>query len=212
MSNLEQMPVTALHGVGARMAEKLARIGVVSVQDMLFHLPLRYVDRTRITPIGSLQVNTEVVIEGVIKGTDIVPGRRRSLMCKVQDHSGVATLRFFHFSQAQRDNLASGGRVRCFGELRYGRAGLEMYHPEYQFVDAAPPALAQTLTPIYPAGEGLTQQRLRKLAAQALEKLAAGELAELLPSTLCGQSALSLADALHLLHAPPSELTKKPLL
>ncbi|HBD11348.1 MAG TPA: ATP-dependent DNA helicase RecG [Porticoccaceae bacterium] len=207
MSNLEQMPVTALHGVGARMAEKLARIGVVSVQDMLFHLPLRYVDRTRITPIGSLQVNTEVVIEGVIKGTDIVPGRRRSLMCKVQDHSGVATLRFFHFSQAQRDNLASGGRVRCFGELRYGRAGLEMYHPEYQFVDAAPPALAQTLTPIYPAGEGLTQQRLRKLAAQALEKLAAGELAELLPSTLCGQSALSLADALHLLHAPPSDVS-----
>ncbi len=174
---------------------------------MLFHLPLRYVDRTRITPIGSLQANTEVVIEGVIKGTDIVPGRRRSLMCKVQDHSGVATLRFFHFSQAQRDNLASGGRVRCFGELRYGRAGLEMYHPEYQFVDAAPPALAQTLTPIYPAGEGLTQQRLRKLAAQALEKLAAGELAELLPSTLCGQSALSLADALRLLHAPPSDVS-----
>lgn len=207
MSNLEQMPVTALHGVGARMAEKLARIGVVSVQDMLFHLPLRYVDRTRITPIGSLQANTEVVIEGVIKGTDIVPGRRRSLMCKVQDHSGVATLRFFHFSQAQRDNLASGGRVRCFGELRYGRAGLEMYHPEYQFVDAAPPALAETLTPIYPAGEGLTQQRLRKLAAQALEKLAAGELAELLPSTLCGQSALSLADALRLLHAPPSDVS-----
>ena len=207
MSNLEQMPVTALRGVGARMAEKLARIGVVSVQDMLFHLPLRYVDRTRITPIGSLQANTEVVIEGVIKGTDIVPGRRRSLMCKVQDHSGVATLRFFHFSQAQRDNLASGGRVRCFGELRYGRAGLEMYHPEYQFVDAAPPALAETLTPIYPAGEGLTQQRLRKLAAQALEKLAAGELAELLPSTLCGQSALSLADALRLLHAPPSDVS-----
>ena len=207
MSNLEQMPVTALHGVGARMAEKLARIGVVSVQDMLFHLPLRYVDRTRITPIGSLQANTEVVIEGVIKGTDIVPGRRRSLMCKVQDHSGVATLRFFHFSNVQRDNLAPGGRVRCFGELRYGRAGLEMYHPEYQFVDAAPPALAETLTPIYPAGEGLTQQRLRKLAAQALEKLAAGELAELLPSTLCGQSALSLADALRLLHAPPSDVS-----
>ena len=135
---LDQLPVTRLKGVGTQLAMKLARLRIHSVQDLLFHLPIRYLDRTRITPIGALQPNSDVVIEGDIRGCDLAFGRRRSLICRVQDHTGIITLRFFHFSTAQRQNLARGGKLRCFGEVRAGSTGLEMYHPEYQFLDENP--------------------------------------------------------------------------
>lgn len=139
MAALDQMPVTQLRGVGVQMRAKLARVGIATVQDVLFHLPLRYEDRTRITLIGSLQPNTGVVIEGEIRGADVVYGRRRSLICKLQDSTGLVTLRFFHFNAAQRTNLATGVRLRCFGEVRRGSAGLELYHPEYQFLSDKTP-------------------------------------------------------------------------
>ncbi len=161
--------LTALRGVGPQLAARLARIGIHSVQDLLFHLPLRYQDRTRITPIAALRPGTEAVIEGEVLGADIVLGRRRSLLCKLADRSGVATLRFFHFSAAQQRALIRGLRLRCFGEARVGPAGIELVHPEYGVLDpAAPPVLEDSLTPIYPAGDGVTQPRLRQLIGQAL--------------------------------------------
>ena len=211
MTALDQIPVTALRGIGAKMRDKLARIGITTVQDILFHLPLRYMDRTRPTPIGSLQPNTEVVIEGEIKGTDVVYGRRRSLMCKVQDGTGVVTLRFFHFGASQRNNLVVNATIRCFGEVRRGSAGLELYHPEYQFLaDSSPEALAQHLTPVYPASEGLTQHRLRTIATQALALTNASNLSELLPTGVVPTDFVqkqqsSLADALQFLHHPPTD-------
>lgn len=209
MTNLDQIPVGNLRGIGAQMRDKLAHVGIATIQDVLFHLPLRYMDRTRISPIAGLQGNTEVVIEGEIRGTDIVFGRRRSLICKVQDGTGLITLRFFHFTAAQRNNLSSGTRIRCYGEVRRGSAGLELYHPEYQLLDGQnPKPLAQHLTPVYPASEGLTQYRLRSIAEQALALLGDHNLSELLPGSVAGSAdvkpQISLAEALRFLHQPPA--------
>ena len=102
------------------MAEKLALLGIERVQDLLFHLPLRYQDRTRISPIAALQEGADVVTEGEIRLADIVYGRRRSLVCRLQDGTGTLTLRFFHFSAAQKNCLVPGARLRCFGEVRRG--------------------------------------------------------------------------------------------
>ena len=190
------------------LAEKLHKLGLFTVQDLLFHLPLRYIDRTKITAIGGVQPLTEVVIEGEVRGSDIVFGRRRSLVCRVQDHSGLITLRFFHFNHAQQQSLQAGSKIRCFGEVRRGKSGLEMYHPEYQLLNQAqPPALAETLTPIYPATEGVTQQRIRDLCGQALTLLQRHGIEDWLPAGLAAsnphQNNYALVDALHLLHNPP---------
>ena len=210
---LDQQPVTRLRGIGPQIEEKLERLNIRTVQDVLFHLPLRYMDRTRIMPIGALQPYSDVVVEGVIRGCDVVLGRRRSLVCKIQDNTGTLSLRFFHFSNAQKANLPIGATLRCFGEVRPGSAGLEMYHPEYQIVEGAiATPLARTLTPVYPATEGITQQRLRSVAAQALNLLKEGALPELLPPdflptsphTRRGEGAASLTDALRFLHQPPA--------
>src|SRR5690554_2607990 len=134
---LDQIAVTALKGVGVQLAGKLARIGIYSLQDLLFHLPLRYMDRTRVMPIGALQPNLNVVIEGEVRACDVVMGRRRSLMCRLQDDTGTLSLRFYHFSNAQKQRLTAGTRLRVFGETRRGSAGLEIYHPEYDLLDDA---------------------------------------------------------------------------
>jgi ATP-dependent DNA helicase RecG len=151
---------------------------------------------------------TEVVIEGEVRASDIVFGRRRSLVCRIQDHSGVVTLRFFHFNRAQQERLKPGTKLRCFGEVRRGKSGVELYHPEYQTLDQAnPPALEDKLTPIYPATEGITQSRIRDLCSQALERLKDQSIRELLPpdlgSSLRQELAYSLPQALRLLHNPP---------
>lgn len=203
--SLHSIGVEKLRGVGPLLSAKLQKLGLYSVQDLLFHLPLRYIDRTKITPIGGVQPLTEVVIEGEVRGSDVVFSRRRSLVCRVQDHSGLMTLRFFHFNQAQQQSLQPGTKLRCFGEVRRGKSGLEMYHPEYQLLNQAqPPALAETLTPIYPATEGVTQQRIRDLCGQALRLLEQHSIEDWLPAELVNShSNYSLVDALHLLHNPP---------
>ena len=203
--SLQSIGVEKLRGVGPLLAAKLQKLSLYTVQDLLFHLPLRYIDRTKITAIGGVQPLTEVVIEGEVRGSDVVFGRRRSLVCRIQDHSGLMTLRFFHFNQAQQQGLQPGTKLRCFGEVRRGKSGLEMYHPEYQLLNQAqPPALAETLTPIYPATEGVTQQRIRDLCGQALTLLEQHSIEDWLPAELANShSNYSLVDALHLLHNPP---------
>ena len=203
--SLQSIGVEKLRGVGPLLAAKLQKLGLYTVQDLLFHLPLRYIDRTKITAIGGVQPLTEVVIEGEVRGSDVVFGRRRSLVCRIQDHSGLMTLRFFHFNQAQQQGLQPGTKLRCFGEVRRGKSGLEMYHPEYQLLNQAkPPALAETLTPIYPATEGITQQRIRDLCSQALKQLDENGIEDWLPADLGNSSSnYSLVKALNLLHNPP---------
>lgn len=204
-------PVTALPGAGPRVAARCARLGIRSVRDLLFHLPLRYQDRTRLAPIGTLRPGAEAVIEGTIELTQVHYGRRRSLLARVSDGTGTLLLRFFHFSAAQQRALASGVRVRCFGEVRAGPTALEMVHPEYRCLrDGERAPLEVALTPIYPATEGLPQQRLRKLTDQALAALETdGELADealerLIAAALPGGERLpTLPRALSYVHRPP---------
>ncbi len=135
--SLDRVSINNLRGVGPQLSLKLNKLGLHSVQDLLFHLPLRYIDRTKITPIGGIQPQTEVVIEGEVRACDTVFGRRRSLVCRIQDQSGTTTLRFFHFNRAQQDRLQPGVLVRCFGEATRGKSGLEFHHPEYQHLHQA---------------------------------------------------------------------------
>ncbi|WP_137819067.1 ATP-dependent DNA helicase RecG [Pseudomonas sp. 2FG] len=207
MTELAAVSVTALKGVGAALAEKLARVGLESLQDVLFHLPLRYQDRTRIIPIGALRPGQDAVIEGVVAGADVLMGKRRSLLVRLQDGSGTLSLRFYHFSQAQKDGLKRGTQLRCYGEARPGASGLEIYHPEYRALNGHEPIpVEQTLTPIYPTTEGLTQQRLRQLSEQTLARLGPHSLPDWLPAELARDYRLGpLDEALRYLHRPPAD-------
>ena len=196
--------LTALRGVGAALAQRLEQLGVHAPSDLLFLLPLRYEDRTRLHPIGALLPGQRAVVEGEVLLSDINFRRRRQLLVRLSDNSGSITLRFFHFSNAQRDGLARGTRLRCFGEVRRGSLGLEMVHPEYRRISAEPEALAQTLTPIYPLTEGVTQARLRGLLHQVLATLNQSALPELLPPELVPSQELpTLRAALQFMHEPP---------
>lgn len=195
---------TALRGVGAATAAKLAAAGIHAVSDLLFVLPSRYEDRTRLTPLGALFPTQRAVVQGEVMLAEVGFRRRRQLLVRLADGTGSITLRFFHFSKAQQEGLARGTRIRCFGEARRGPAGLEMVHPEYRRIAAADEPLSQTLTPIYPATEGLSQGRQRMLVQQALGALAREPLAELLPAdVLAAQRLPTLEQALRFLHQPP---------
>lgn len=203
------MAVTELRGVGPRLAEKLAVLGITTVQDLLFHLPLRYQDRTRITPIGALLPGRDAVLEGEVRAADIAFGRRRSLVCRLQDNTGTVTLRFFHFSGAQQQQLKPGTRLRCYGEARRGASGLELYHPEYRVIEGAEPEpVAAALTPIYPSTEGFQQTSWRKLCGQALTLLSADSLVDHLPPPLPLAADVRLSDAVRYLHAPPPDASQ----
>ncbi len=207
-------PVTELKGVGTALSLKLERLGILSIQDLLLHLPLRYQDRTRVVPVGSLRPGDEVMIEGSVRAADIVQGRRRSLMCRVQDGTGTLSLRFFHFHAAQKNSLKPGTRLLCFGEARPGPGGLEMVHPEYKVLKGEGPAvMSEQLTPVYPLTEGLTQGRVRSLIALALEWMAKEGFEDLLPCALLQQWQLpSLTESLQYLHHPPVDADQSLLL
>ena len=206
MSRTEQRPVTALRGVGAALAEKLARLNVTRVADLLFVLPLRYEDRTHVTAIGALTPGVRAAVEGEVQLTEVAYRGRRQLLCRISDGSGMLTLRFFYFSGAQQANLARGTRIRCFGEVRRGPLGLEIVHPEYRRVTGAEAPLEDTLTPIYPLTEGVPQGRLRALIAEALRELERSPLRDFLAGSSTLPDGLpSLPEALAYLHRPPRE-------
>ncbi len=213
---LAQASVTRLKGVGPRNAERLAKIGVETVQDVLFHLPFRYQDRTRITPLGALRPGIQAVVEGVVEIADIRFGRRRSLLVRLADGTGAITLRFFNFSSLQKAALARGARLRCFGEVRNGPSTLEMVHPEYQRLNKGEEMqVEESLTPIYPTTEGMHQLTWRGMTEQALRILRQQPeaLAELLPSELLRELRMpELVEALILLHRPPVDADQTALL
>ena len=209
---LDAVPVTGFRGVGPAMAEKLAGIGIRSAQDVLFHLPFRYQDRTRLTPIGALQPGTEAVVAGEVVIADVVVRRRRSLLVRVADGTGSITLRFFHFGQTQVRQFERGARLQCFGEVRRGPGTLEMVHPEYRMrsPDDPPGSLEDTLTPFYPTTDGVQQGTLRRLTEQALARLDDSALVDWLPRSLVldkwpDPNLPELAAALRVVHRPPPE-------
>ena len=196
----EKQSVTTLKGVGPSLARKLQRLGIETLQDVLFHLPFRYEDRTRVTPVGAARAGETAVFEGNVVACDVTYGRRRSLLAYLQDDTGKIGLRFYHFSKAQHQNLKHAGTIRCFGEIRNGASGMEMYHPEYSNLSAAG-AMADSLTPIYPATEGISQSRYRNLVEQVLAQIDELALEELMPI----DSPYPLKEAITFLHQPPPE-------
>ncbi|HSZ08544.1 MAG TPA: ATP-dependent DNA helicase RecG, partial [Steroidobacteraceae bacterium] len=204
---IDLKPVTVLRGVGDSLATRLRTLGVETTQDLLFLLPLRYEDRTRVVPLGELRLGQRASVEGEVLLTELAFRGRRQLLCKIADGSGFLTLRFFYFTAQQQQGLARGARVRCFGEARRGPKGLEFVHPEYRRVDPhAPPAAEEHLTPIYPSTEGLTQGRLRLLVGQALEQSGAEDPKDLVPPAVLADSHLpNLREALRYVHRPPTD-------
>ncbi|GKT11539.1 MAG: ATP-dependent DNA helicase RecG [Thiomicrorhabdus sp.] len=202
---LAQQSLTALKGVGPKQVEKLHKLGLFVVEDMLFHLPLRYQDKTRLTDLDSVLVGSESLIEGEIFSQALTRGRRNSLLVKIQSPSGTfLTLRFFHFHHRQAQQFTRGKSIRVFGEVRSGPSGLEMVHPSYEFINPdQPSALEETLTPTYPTTEGLGQASILKLIKQAIVLLKQYPLTELLPQALLDSLQLPLLNqALLTLHEP----------
>jgi len=202
---LDSLPVSVLRGVGPKSAERLAAFGLETVQDVLFHLPRRYEDRTRIAPIGGLRFGDHVVIEAEVELAEIKFGRRRSLLVRVSDGTGSLLLRFFHFNKLQQQGFERGVRLRIYGEVRRGPVMLEMVHPEYQRLAEGETVITEDrLTPVYPTTEGLHQLTLRKLGEQAVSMLGAGRLPEWLPQALLAElNFTDLVSALRYVHRPP---------
>ena len=210
IDNLDTLPVTVLKGVGPRVAQRLERLRMRTVQDVLFHLPARYEDRTRVTPMGSVRPGEQAVVQGTVDLAEVRFGRRRSLLVRISDGTGALTLRFFHFNAAQQAGFERGRGIRCYGEVRAGAATAEMVHPEYRLVDPAVPIpVEEHLTPIYPATEGVHQLTLRALTEQALQYLntaGSGGLTDWLPASLASSFRLaSLPAALRYVHRPPPD-------
>jgi ATP-dependent DNA helicase RecG len=200
-------PVTTLRGVGDALALRLRALGVETTQDLLFLLPSRYEDRTRVIPLGELLPGQRAAVEGEVLLTEVAFRGRRQMLCRIADGSGFLTLRFFYFTTQQLNGLARGARIRCFGEARRGPQGLEIVHPEYRRVDSSAAKAAEDhLTPIYPSTDGLTQGRLRQLVGLALDQTAAQDFKDWLPAAVLEDLRLpSLRDALHYVHRPPAD-------
>ncbi|AKH63501.1 MULTISPECIES: ATP-dependent DNA helicase RecG [Photorhabdus] len=203
---LDAIPLTSLHGVGASQAAKLAKMGLINLQDLLLHFPLRYEDQTRLYTINDLLPGIHATVTGEILHTNVIFGRRRMMTCQISDGTGVLTLRFFNFSAAMKNNLAKGKQVVAYGEIKRGSQGAEIIHPEYKIQNyAGNVRLQETLTPIYPMTEGVRQAALRKLIEQALQLLDTCVINELLPGEL-SRSMISLPQALHTLHRPTPDI------
>jgi ATP-dependent DNA helicase RecG len=208
-AGLDQIPCTVLKGVGARVANYLKKLNIHNLQDLLFHLPLRYEDRTCSKPLNQLMLGEHVQVEGQVIQATVQEGRRKSLCCRISDERGFLTLRFFYFNSAQVNLLnRPGQRIQCYGEIRRGKIGYEMVHPEYHFLDHdSTLSIPDTLTPVYPTTEGLHQHTFRKITEQALQLLSQGALlTELLPQSLLDQFGfLDLVSAIHFVHRPPTQ-------
>jgi len=209
--NALNQPVGILTGIGAQTANRLQKLGLCTLQDLIFHLPLRYEDRTRVYPICSLKPGMSVLISGKVEFTDILPRGRKSLICRISDGTGFISLKFFHFSASQHNALKPGTSISCFAEVRYGFAGLEMVHPEYKVIANPDDCITETrLTPVYPLTEGLGQNVIRKAVRQALD-LCRQEpelLTDWIPESILKQYHYpSLADAIQTLHAPDESVS-----
>lgn len=194
--------VQQLQGVGAAAATLLEKLHIFSTDDLLFHLPRDYEDRSTIIPMNQLVVGRSYLLEGEVKSVDFPPGKKKSLAALLQDDSGKVTLRFYHIYKGLTDRIKIGQRLRIFGEVRVGARGLELYHPEIQVIQQHTALPKTQLTAIYPSTEGLTQPKLREYVRQALQ-YHSDELAELLPKKY--SNGYELKEALHYIHEPPTD-------
>ena len=203
---MEQL--SALSGITPKAIELLAKLRISEIFDLLFHLPLRYVDRTKITAIADISANAEVQVLGYVSGARVVYGRRRMMVAKLDDDTGQIKLRFFHFSTKQLQGLADGKRVLCFGDARRHGREIEMVHPQYRIIgEDEEPILANTLEPVYPTTKGLTQPRIHKLIQNALRwaKQHPDIFQDVLTDFKGEQISSSILDLLKQVHLPTAE-------
>lgn len=201
-------PVSSLAGVGPALAALLAKLGLAHVQDLWFHLPLRYEDKTRITAIADLRPGDRAQVDGVIEAVERGFRYRPQLKVAVADASGqTLTLRFFHFNRAQAEQMREGSRVLCYGEVRHAVQGLEMVHPTYRRLSAGEVVVVDdVLSPVYPVTEGLGPKRMATIIGKALALLPDTDRLELIPTSLCADHGLtSLREALLYVHRPPPD-------
>ncbi|AEG00087.1 ATP-dependent DNA helicase RecG [Methylomonas methanica] len=209
-----QLPVTRLTGIGSQTAARLQKLGIQTLQDLLFHLPQRYQDRTRTYPIAGLTPGTTALVCGNVEYIDTPQRGRNSVICRISDASGLLSLRFFHFSVQQIQQLRPGTQLSCFGDVRMGFNGLEMVHPEYRILHAGDDPTETSLTPVYPLTEGLAQSTMRKAVRQALELCLshADALQDWLPTAIRHHyNYPDLVEALLTLHNPPADLSAETL-
>ncbi|MGE8654739.1 MAG: ATP-dependent DNA helicase RecG [Acinetobacter gandensis] len=192
--------VHQLQGVGAASATLLEKLNIFTTDDLLFHLPRDYEDRSTIIPMNQLTVGRSYLLEGTVKNIDFPPGKRKSMAAILDDDFGKITMRFYHIYKGITDRVKPGNRLRIFGEVRVGARGLEMYHPELQVISEHTPLPQTQLTAIYPATEGLTQPKLREYVKQALTHYS-DDLPELLPQKFT--NGFALKQALDYIHHPP---------
>jgi len=201
--------VHQLQGVGTASAALLEKLNIFTTDDLLFHLPRDYEDRSTIIPMNQLVVGRSYLLEGTISSIDFPPGKRKSMAVLLEDDFGKVTLRFYHIYKALIDKMRSGNRLRVFGEVRVGARGLELYHPEIQQINAQTALPKTRLTAIYPSTEGLTQAKLREYVRQALEQHSEN-LPELLPEKFTNGYALK--EALEYIHEPPIDANMQQLM
>ncbi|MBB4604852.1 ATP-dependent DNA helicase RecG [Xanthomonas arboricola] len=210
-----QASLASLPGVGPKVAEKFAARGILTLQDLWLHLPLRYEDRTRLTTIAQLQGGVPAQIEGRVDAVERGFRYRPVLRVAVSDEShGSVVLRFFHFRAAQVAQFTPGTRLRVFGTPKPGQNGWEIVHPSYRVLAPGEDAgLSDSLDPVYPVLEGVGPATLRKLIGQALERLPAEAALELLPPHWLQDEQLpSLRSALLTMHRPPVNTDPQQLL
>ena len=192
--------VHQLQGVGSASAALLEKLNIFTTDDLLFHLPRDYEDRSTIIPMNQLIVGRSYLLEGIVKGVDFPPGKRKSMAVLLQDDFAKVTLRFYHIYKTLTDRAKIDQRLRIFGEVRVGARGLEVYHPEIQLITEHTPLPKTELTAIYPATDGLTQPKLRQYVKQALIQHS-DDLPELLPPQFT--NGYVLKQALEYIHQPP---------
>jgi len=201
-------PLATLPGVGRALVASLGKLGLTRVQDLWFHLPLRYEDKTRITAIADLRAGERAQVEGVVEAVERGFRHRPQLKVAIGDASAqTLLLRFFHFNRAQAEQLVPGTRLLCYGEVRHAAQGLEMVHPSYQRLGGSEASVVdEQLSPVYPTTEGLGQKRLVAVIGKALALLPPAGQLELIPPALCRTHGLtSLRDALLYVHRPPPD-------
>ncbi|GMU43582.1 MAG: ATP-dependent DNA helicase RecG [Lysobacterales bacterium] len=200
-ANAAAQPLSVLTGLGKSLLAALEKAGFRTLVDLWFHFPLRHEDRTGILRVGELRAGVPAQFVATVDHSEVGFRRRRALLVSLGDGSGRVLLRFFHFKQAQADQLKAGARVLVYGKPRAGGYSLELVHPRYRVLGAdEQPVVEDSLRPVYPQTEGLGNARLQRAVELALERLPEGDdglLAGLLP-----RQWPCLADAIRSLHRP----------
>jgi ATP-dependent DNA helicase RecG len=204
-----------LKGIGEKGLIKLNRIGIRTIEDLLFHLPIRYQDRTKITNISETIPGKMYFIEGIIEKTSVIFYKKRMHIVRISDGTETMQLRFFYFNKNQIKNFEIGASIRCYGDVRNINNIKEIIHPEYQFFDKKyPPELDDYFTPVYPLTDGLHQSSLRNFIKQSLALLKSKEI--LFPEILSKEilkkyNLVDINSAIYNIHMPNKKISYESL-